>query len=554
MKRKSTVPKTKDKDDSSAPVKKKIKKESPKKGVRKALVDSFCHAKIGKANVYVDGDVVYDVMLNQTNIGHNNNKYYLIQLLQDHVGNGFSVWFRWGRVGAPGQNKLETYSDVNMAKSSFMSKFKDKTKNDWNNRNSFVKVPGKYDLVEIDVDEEEEEEATDTRPKKVDDVPSKLEEQVKVLMNLICDVKRMEAQMAVLNYDAKKAPLGKLSKKQLQLGYESLKNISNLITEMDSNKKSKSGKKRVTENKTVSAATMKMLQEACSEFYTRIPHNFGMKLPPVIQTPQEVKEKLELLEALENIDFAMKVINKSSSENNEHPLDRNYKQLECDIKPLAPSNKTRKLVEKYIDLTHAPTHSIYKLQVLDVFEICKSKEEPRFKKELGNRMLLWHGSRLSNWMGILGKGLCIAPPEAPVNGYMFGKGIYFADACSKSANYVCATRDNDVGLLVLCEVALGELDERKHSCCKLPNEIAKGKDSVIGLGSMIPDKATWSKLDDGTVVPCGKIVKRDAPTDASNASSGMYAPGYSLLYNEYIVYDVAQVKMRYLVKTKFQFN
>lgn len=31
------------------------------------------------------------------------------------------------------------------------------------------------------------------------------------------------------------------------------------------------------------------------------------------------------------------------------------------------------------------------------------------------------GSRASNFGGILSQGLRIAPPEAPVNGYMFGK-------------------------------------------------------------------------------------------------------------------------------------
>ena len=46
---------------------------------------------------------------------------------------------------------------------------------------------------------------------------------------------------------------------------------------------------------------------------------------------------------------------------------------------------------------------------------------------LHNRMLLWHGSRISNFAGILSQGLRIAPPEAPVTGYMFGKGVYFAD-------------------------------------------------------------------------------------------------------------------------------
>ena len=33
-------------------------------------------------------------------------------------------------------------------------------------------------------------------------------------------------------------------------------------------------------------------------------------------------------------------------------------------------------------------------------------------------MLLWHGSRLTNWVGIISQGLRIAPPEAPVTGYM----------------------------------------------------------------------------------------------------------------------------------------
>lgn len=42
-------------------------------------------------------------------------------------------------------------------------------------------------------------------------------------------------------------------------------------------------------------------------------------------------------------------------------------------------------------------------------------------------------------------------------GYMFGKGIYFADMVSKSANYCFTSPGNDVGLLLLCEVALGDM-------------------------------------------------------------------------------------------------
>jgi poly [ADP-ribose] polymerase len=35
-------------------------------------------------------------------------------------------------------------------------------------------------------------------------------------------------------------------------------------------------------------------------------------------------------------------------------------------------------------------------------------------RDLHNRMLLWHGSRTTNFAGILSQGLRIAPPEAPV--------------------------------------------------------------------------------------------------------------------------------------------
>jgi poly [ADP-ribose] polymerase len=52
-------------------------------------------------------------------------------------------------------------------------------------------------------------------------------------------------------------------------------------------------------------------------------------------------------------------------------------------------------------------------------------------------------------------GLRIAPPEAPVTGYMFGKGVYFADMVSKSANYCYASPTNPIGVLLLCEVSCG---------------------------------------------------------------------------------------------------
>jgi poly [ADP-ribose] polymerase len=81
-------------------------------------------------------------------------------------------------------------------------------------------------------------------------------------------------------------------------------------------------------------------------------------------------------------------------------------------------------------------------------------------------MLLWHGSRLSNFVGILSQGLRIAPPEAPVSGYLFGKGIYLADMAEKSINY-CRSHGSDTALILLIEVniylILGSYWKSKYS-------------------------------------------------------------------------------------------
>merc|ERR1712228_686323 len=179
--------------------------------------------------------------------------------------------------------------------------------------------------------------------------------------------------------------------------------------------------------------------------------------------------------------------------------------------------------------------NLYTLEIQDVFKVSRKGVSKRFKpfKALPNRKLLWHGSRSTNFAGILSQGLRIAPPEAPVTGYMFGKGVYFADMASKSANYCNTTRSNNTGLMLLCEVALGNMHEltAANHITKLP----PGKHSCKGVGRTSPDPSLEKKLPDGVVVPLGSGVEtKDLQT--------------SLLYNEYIIYDTAQCNMKFLVK------
>lgn len=93
---------------------------------------------------------------------------------------------------------------------------------------------------------------------------------------------------------------------------------------------------------------------------------------------------------------------------------------------------------------------------MDIFEIEREGEREHYDRTIGNDLLLWHGSRLTNFVGILSQGLRIAPPEAPVSGYLYGKGIYFADLFGKSAVYCRGETSNNIVLIMLVDVAAGK--------------------------------------------------------------------------------------------------
>jgi len=220
------------------------KKATPKVPVDDQLSTQYQYS------VYVDTDgLAWDATLNQSNSNANNNKFYKIQLLVEGK-DSYRCWTRWGRVGEIGQSAMLGDGSFGAAMAAFEKKFKDKNGNKWENRDGPAKS-GKYVFIEInyaDSDEEEEEDEEPQRKKRevavkgeddeeeeeeIEDIPvqSALEKPVQELMKLIFDLKLFDSTMASLNYDAKKMPLGKLSKKSLLKGYEVLKELAALIAD-----------------------------------------------------------------------------------------------------------------------------------------------------------------------------------------------------------------------------------------------------------------------------------------------------------------------------------
>ncbi|KAL2507805.1 Poly [ADP-ribose] polymerase 1 [Forsythia ovata] len=349
-----------------------------------------------------------------------------------------------------------------------------------------------------------------SRKKELDYTSSQLAPQLVELMKMLFNVETYRAAMMEFEINLSEMPLGKLGKSNIQKGFEALTQIQNVI------------------NSTAYTPSVKesLLVDASNRFFTVIPSI----VPHVIKDEDDFKLKVQMLEALQDIEIASRLV--GFDVDNDESIDEKYKKLRCHVSPLPHDGEDYQLIEKYIQTTHAPTHT-------DVFSLEREGEFDKYaphRAKLKNKMLLWHGSRLTNFVGILSQGLRIAPPEAPATGYMFGKGIYFADLVSKSAQYCFTDKKNPVGLMLLSEVALGEVYELRKA--KYMDKPPEGKHSTKGLGKKVPLESEYVKWRDEVVVPCGKPV-------ASNVKAS------ELMYNEYIVYDTAQVKLQFLLKVKF---
>ncbi|GAB2226411.1 hypothetical protein Drorol1_Dr00022216 [Drosera rotundifolia] len=471
-------------------------------------------------HILEDGINVYNTTLNLSDLSTGVNSYYILQVIQEDAGSSCCVFRKWGRVGKEniGGSKIEEMSRSD-AVVEFKRLFQEKTGNPWEawvKRQGFQKRPGKFFPLDIDYGVKKP-----VLKKHIDNDQSRLAPALVDLMKMLFNADTYRAAMMEFQINLAEMPLGKLSASNIQKGFEALTQIQNLLANNDLSPAMKES----------------LFVDASNRFFTLIPSIH----PHVIKDEDEFQSKVKMLDALQDIEIASRLVGFDGDGENS-PLEAKYEKLRCEIFPLPHDSEDYRLIEKYLLTTHAPTHTSWSLELEEVFQLERQGELDNFaprRAKLGNRMLLWHGSRLTNFVGILSQGLRIAPPEAPTTGYMFGKGIYFADLVSKSAQYCYTEESNPVGLMLLSEVALGEVYELKKA--KYMDKPPRGKHSTKGLGKKVPDEAGFAKWKDEVLVPCGKPVDSDVT-------------GTELNYNEYIVYDTAQVKLQFLLKVRFLFK
>uniref|UniRef100_A0A7M4FND4 Poly [ADP-ribose] polymerase n=1 Tax=Crocodylus porosus TaxID=8502 RepID=A0A7M4FND4_CROPO len=471
-------------------------KRAPKEKL-KAKIDSACYlSRASDAQIHED----YECTLNQTNIGHNNNKFYIIQLIEQ---NGtYSCWTHWGRVTGREGPKQQTVLPRHRRDCS----------------GGVGCLPyGSHSLVASMVDSVDGEKSY---LQKI--LPCTLNKATQELVSLIFSNDMFKEAMQTMNLDVKKMPLGKLSKQQIAKGFEALEAIEQALQKPSQ----PSGQ----------------LEELSSHFYTVIPHNFGRTRPPSINTQEVLQAKKDMLLVLADIELAQSLQAQKKEEEKEqvkievpHPLDKDYALLKCELSLLAPTSKDYQVIQTYIEKTGCTYHN---LKILNIWKVDREGEGERFKahESLENRRLLWHGTNVAVIAAILKSGLRIMPHS----GGRVGKGLYFASENSKSAGYVRCT-SKQIGIMFLNEVALGKeyrIMQDDPSLCKPPANY----NSVIACGKTEPDPAYDQELIiDGKKV----LVSQGPPITVAQYQDSFFSQ------SEYLIYQESQCRIRYLVQLHF---
>ena len=417
--------------------------------------------------------IVKTAVLNRTDLRANNNKFYVLEV---HEAQGqYRLFTNYGRVGTPGVREGRYTDSLPDALAEFERLYREKT----GKSKGYVPVDVKQATVgSAPVREHVSRFAPILPPAPFTVVaPSTaLHPDLAGFVERIYDATKSELVRRI------ETPLGSLSSLQIERGQDKLREIRFAIA-------------RQRKDKLVSLT---------GEYYSLVPHRLGLRIDPndvVIDTVKKADDEEDLLQLMRDVFFVQDDL--------EADVERKYRALGAQICVLDKTSAEYQRVEHKIRGSQSWRHN-FNLRVKRIFALCLPDERARFTKEgqtVGNVQELFHGTLNCNLVGVLSRGLLIAPRSAPCNGAMFGKGVYFADQSSKSAQY--SDLWDDMGkpqsaYLFLSDVALGSIKKEKVACYR---ELApEGYDSVQGC-------------------------------------KGLY-----LAHNEFIVYRTSQCTLRYIAE------
>jgi len=577
----------------------------------------------------------YDIEMTCTevNAGYwGKHSFYKMSVFVNNLQGLYILWTRWGRVGEDGQYQSTPFNTIEAACAEFEKIFKSKSGNNWQTnrtQKTFVPVDGKYvPTWKKTVD------AAETLFKPIDTIIAKLDatslppvrapRSVQSLVRLFTDTGRIHTLMRSMGWgDDNESIASKLTRSVLESAYEKLKEISAILPDLtkvdsqisqqytlkqqlefqlatqdqsekkdesddamdidedgDEEMKQDSDKKDDVASIDARIASLQDEKSKLTERLSTLSNAFFQLVPQpahrhsairAITTKQQVAKLVEQINQFIDLAVTKKLLLACQLKPNIlHPIDYIYAGLGVHMAKVHHwENEFH-----WIDALVYNEQSRQTWEIYNIFRISRKGEDERFEpyKDFPNRQLLWHGSGLVNFCGILSQGLRIAPPEADVSGYAFGKGVYYADCFAKSIGYCrevvgpanfgggynmrnrCNNNndqsDTSTKCLLLCEVALGNPYLAHQS--ELLDLVKIGPDchSTHAIGHRQPDPSQAIVTPDGVRIPIGPM--RETPIPVGWKPKGP-PPDHAQQYhaterNEFIVYREEQCRMRYIVQ------
>ncbi|XP_078585828.1 protein mono-ADP-ribosyltransferase PARP4-like [Branchiostoma floridae x Branchiostoma japonicum] len=300
------------------------------------------------------------------------------------------------------------------------------------------------------------------------------------------------------------------------------------------------------------------LQKLSSEFYSAIPHRPVHKC--VIRNKRIIARKQDMCQLIRD----MVSVSEATSWAYRPSAVARCHALRCNIQPLDRDSEDFRSLESTIYYSQGKGGQ--SIRVENVFRVCRSVEEAGFNSAIGNVQIKFHSSQAQNFVGILSRGLLL--PKVVVDDFggtrtdagMLGHGIYFSDA-STSAKYSSPNKSRGTRYMVVSEVALGKCkDVYQHAPVQhtpLPTS-PEVPDTCTSAAYSSPNKSRGTRymvVSEVALGKCKDVYKHDTsltqPPQGYNSVHGVKGTDEitsEFKDDEYVIYNVQQQKMRYLVE------
>jgi hypothetical protein len=398
-------------------------------------------------------EIVKKAVLQVTDIKNNNNKYYAIEL---HKGSGspaFRVFTHYGRTDdldtnpEAGQKECRYAASLAAAQTIYDSIYRQKTSSQKGYKELALASSkigsqlargtssGKIDAKTL----KKIEGKAKAKPKAV---KVTIDEPIQGLVTYLYNEATTALTSTVnakITAEGIETPLGVLTIGQLDKGEEILDELWALFK---SKKKSKGA-----------------LVQKSGEFFTAIPHRLGRSRKAmqeaVIDTMPEFQQKYETLQLMRDM---LKVNGDGGNVLFDDEVQSRYDALGAELVCLDTKSADYKTIESHVVKSQV-THK--RIKVKRIYGVRRKTEWKDFAAKLGNDKLLFHGSNVKNWVGILSRGILL--PKVVVSlgvdrtdeGWL-GSGIYFGDASCTAANYTVPGKLK-TRFMAVVRVALGKM-------------------------------------------------------------------------------------------------